>query len=410
MHSVRFERAEPDRLAIVERAIDYHIRPGFERFSNEAELAQIEMDAMCAAPSPAALDIARRRFAALVSALLPRAAEALGRSEHVFAAPCRRPDGSYAVAVAGSNGEILHIADLPSRGHDVTFDPVSGKAVVFARRPGTFALVFYITGAGEPQTITSPPGHHFYGHGVFSADGRLLYAAENAFETATGKIGIYDCTDGFRRKGALASHGIGPHEVLLMPDNRTLVVANGGIETHLGYGRQKLNIPLMKPSLAYLDTATGDLIDQVVLPQALHKLSIRHLCVDGGGAVWFGCQYEGGSGDDVPLLGRHRPGAEPELFGAEGGLCQSMKHYVGSVAANADGSLVAATSPRGGVAIMLEADSGRIVSSRNLPEVCGAAADGAGFVHSTHRGLLDIQGHAVSSQTIAAWDNHLLRI
>jgi predicted lipoprotein len=59
---------ETDRLAIVNRAIEYHIRPGFERFSNEAELAQIDMDALCEAPSPAALDIARRRFAALVSA------------------------------------------------------------------------------------------------------------------------------------------------------------------------------------------------------------------------------------------------------------------------------------------------------------------------------------------------------
>jgi hypothetical protein len=271
-------------------------------------------------------------------------------------------------------------------------------------------MAFDITGAGEPQTITSPPGHHFYGHGVFSADGRLLYAAENAFETATGVIGIYDCTDGFRRKGALASHGTGPHELLLMPDNRTLVVANGGIETHPDFGRQKLNIPLMKPSLAYIDIATGDLVDQVFLPQALHKLSIRHLCADGGGAVWFGCQYQGGQGDDVPLLGRHRRGAEPELFGAEGGLCRSMNHYVGSLAANSDGSLVSATSPRGGIAVMIEAETARIVSTRSLPDVCGVAADGPGFAHSTHSGIFDIHGHEFSSHKIAAWDNHLLRI
>ena len=345
-----------------------------------------------------------------LSALLPRAAEALERSDYVFAAPCRKPDGSYAVAVAAGNGDILHIAGLPDRGHDVTFDPVSGKAVVFARRPGTFAVAFDLTSSGVPLTITSPPGHHFYGHGVFSADGRLLYSAENAFETAQGVIGIYDCTDGFRRKGALESHGIGPHEILLMPGSKTIVVANGGIETHPDFGRQKLNIALMKPSLAYIDAATGDLVDQIYLPVALHKLSIRHLCVDGAGAVWFGCQYEGATGDEVPMLGRHRPGREVELIAADEGLCRSMKHYVGSVAANSDSSLIAATSPRGGVAVMLDAETGRVVSSRTLPDVCGAAADGTGFAHTTHDGLFDVHGRAVSSGTIAAWDDHLLRI
>jgi len=29
------------------------------------------------------------------------------------------------------------------------------------------------------------------------------------------------------------------------------------------------------------------------LPPELHRLSIRHLVLDGTGAVWFGCQYMG---------------------------------------------------------------------------------------------------------------------
>ena len=113
---------------------------------------------------------------------------------------------------------------------------------------------------------------------------------------------------------------------------------------------------------------------------------------------------------DVPLLGRHRPGTEPELFAGQSDLCRSMKHYVGSLAANVDGTLVAATSPRGNMAVILEAGTGRIVSTRTMPEVCGAASDGSGFAHSTPAGLLDIQGRAFSSPAVAAWDNHLLRI
>jgi hypothetical protein len=345
-----------------------------------------------------------------LSSLMPASLDALERSDDVFAAACQRADGGFAVAVAAGNGEILHIADLPGRGHDVAFDPVSRQAVVFARRPGTFAVVFDVSGGRAPVTITSPPGHHFYGHGVFSPDGRLLYAAENAFETATGMIGVYDCTDGFRRIGALESRGVGPHEVLLMPDRKTLVVANGGIETHPDYGRQKLNIPMMKPSLVYLDMATGDMVEQVALPPELHKLSIRHLAIDGAGSVWFGCQYEGSETDDVPLVGRHRPGSEVELFGAQTGFCRDMRHYIGSVAASSDGSLVAVTSPHGGRAVVLDAESGRIVSSLAMRDVCGAAGDGPGFALTSHGGVLDIGGRTYRAPAVAGWDNHLLRI
>lgn len=345
-----------------------------------------------------------------LSSLMPGGLDALERSDHVFAAACQRTDGGYAVAIAASDGEILHVADLPGRGHDVTFDPVSRQAVVFARRPGTFAVVFDIAGGRDPVTITSPPGHHFYGHGVFSPDGRLLYAAENAFETAAGVIGIYDCTDGFRRIGALESRGVGPHEVLLLPDRKTFVVANGGIETHPDYGRQKLNIPVMKPSLAYVDMATGDIVDQVFLPPALHKLSIRHIAIDGAGFVWFGCQYQGSEADDVPLVGRHRPGSDMTLFGDGTGFCRDMKQYIGSVAANADGTHIAVTSPHGGRAVVLDAASGQIVATRTMRDVCGAAGDGSGFALSSHRGVLDIGGRTGRSPAIAGWDNHLLRI
>ena len=45
---------------------------------------------------------------------------------------------------------------------------------------------------------------------------------------------------GTSRIGELASFGVGPHEVVLMPDGATLVVANGGIRTHPDRDRAKL--------------------------------------------------------------------------------------------------------------------------------------------------------------------------
>ena len=104
------------------------------------------------------------------------------------------------------------------------------------------------TGSGAPLTIASVAGRHFFGHGVFSPDGALLYATENDFENAAGMIGIYDARANFERIGEFPTHGVGPHELLLLDDGRTIAIANGGIETHPDFGRAKLNIPTMKPS------------------------------------------------------------------------------------------------------------------------------------------------------------------
>ena len=74
-------------------------------------------------------------------------------------------------------------------------------------------------------------------------------------------IGIRDAEDGYRQIGEFASQGIGPHELVLMPDGGTLAVANGGIRTHPDNDRAMLNLDTMQPSLAYLDLASGRLRD-----------------------------------------------------------------------------------------------------------------------------------------------------
>ena len=59
-------------------------------------------------------------------------------------AACRRPDGTYSVVVLNLDGTVLRELPLEGRGHDIALDRPSGRAVVFARRPGSFALAFDI--------------------------------------------------------------------------------------------------------------------------------------------------------------------------------------------------------------------------------------------------------------------------
>ena len=319
----------------------------------------------------------------------------------------RRDPSGHAVVVLDDAGRTILAEPLPGRGHGAAVSPDGRSAVVLARRPGRFALVLDLERRRRTTLFTTPPDRHFCGHGLFSADGRLLYATENDFEAERGVLGVYDARKGFRRVGELDTHGIGPHEAVLLRDGRTIVVANGGIATHPEYPRRKLNLASMQPSLVHLDSATGELLDRVVPPARLRQLSLRHLAEAGSGTIWFGGQYEGPRADRVELVGWHRRGRGLALVPPPEGGYETLRGYVGSVAASPDGSRVAATSPRGGRLVVWDARSCLPLETHRIADVCGVAPGKRGFVASDGMGRVWMGGAIVSRVDRAQWDNHL---
>lgn len=360
--------------------------------------------------------IDRRTFLALAggAALAPQGAWA---SEEALFLGARLNGGRFEAAVIDERGRDRLVLPLEARGHSFAVDAPRRRAVAFARSPGRFAIAFDVEGRDAPQAIAAAPGRHFYGHGVFTGDGRLMLATENDFEAGRGVIGVYDATDGFRRLAEFASQGVGPHEAVLLDDGRTLCVANGGILTHPDYGRAKLNLATMAPSLAYIDIASGAVVEQAALAPELHQLSIRHMAVDAAGDVWFGCQYEGAASERPPLVGRHRRGRPAELFAGPRDVLHAMQNYVGSVALDASGTVLATSSPRGGLIAFWDTQSGRHLGHRLLPDGCGIAPAARGRVLATSgRGAILSAGWnsqdvlAEPGKAGPAWDNHLRRL
>lgn len=350
--------------------------------------------------------------AGFATSLMPRQALALERSELVFASSVQTAAGGYGAVLLGERGELIASIDLPDRGHDITISREAGRGVVFARQPGTFALVFDPAGREAPVTLTSVAGRHFFGHGVFSPDGRLLYATESDFEAAQGVVGIYDASDGYRRIGEFPTYGTGPHEMLLMPDGVTFVVANGGIETHPDFGRAELNIETMDPSVVFIDRRDGTLVGQLRLDAGLHQLSIRHMAIDGRGRVWFGCQYKGAPADSPQLVGHATLDGEISLVELPPETLADLRNYVGSVAASADGNTVAVSSPEGDLLVAIDVEGRRPVLVETLRNGCGLAADGAGFVATSGEGeMIGIAGAERDRQSFDfLFDNHVLRV
>jgi hypothetical protein len=347
--------------------------------------------------------------AAMVS-LPGRASRAL--EPELFAASRTDDRGNTQAAVFTLAGDEQTV-ELPGRGHDIALTPGGGTWVMFARRPGRFGVAVSL--GAEPIWFAAKPGRHFFGHGAFSSDGRLLYSTENDYERAAGMIGVRDATGGYKQIGEFSAHGMEPHDIALLADGRTMVIANGGIRTHPDHGADELNLAEMQPSLMYVDAATGDLLEEHRLAPALHQLSIRHLAAGANDTVVFGCQYRGPEEDTPALIGFHRRGETPVIVEAPAGMQKALRNYIGSVTADRSGSIVAASAPRGNQVTYWDVAGRRYLGANHLMDGCGLAPThrSASFLLTSGEGWLVTAGPGIAISRQASrfqWDNHAILV
>ncbi len=323
-----------------------------------------------------------------------------------YLSAAKRADGSYALFGLDPAGQIRFSIPLPTRGHAAAAHPTQPIAVAFARRPGTYAIVLDCVTGAEITQIQAPTGHHFYGHGAYSADGNTLFTTENHIETGEGVIGVWE---NYRRVGSFPSNGIGPHEILRLPESETLIVANGGIHTHPDTGRAKLNIDTMLPNLSYL-SPLGEVLEMVTLPHP--KNSIRHIAVRTDGLVGMAMQWQGDVAEVPPLLALHRMGEQPVDIKAAPAQHRWLKGYAGSIAFAQNS--VGITSPRGGVAQIFDVETTALQAEFRRPDICGLASFGAAFTATDGLGhVVRLDGTTetlLSHTTTLSWDNHLVSI
>ncbi len=321
------------------------------------------------------MPIDRRSFLLALTGLgLSPAGVLSARSQRdMFVTTGRDADGAFHAAILDECGQIAANTPLPARGHDAAIHPQKRESVVFARSPGRFAIAFGPDRLEPPMAFKTRDDRHFCGHGTYSPEGILLYATENAFETGEGVISIRDATDGYRQVGEFSSYGIGPHDLALLGDGRTLVIANGGIATHPDSGDRVLNAMSMAPSLVYIDRQSGSVIERHTLDEPLTNLSIRHLAVGPGDMVFFGCQHKGSRRAEPPLVGRHKLGRKPEFLRAPTSSHRAMRGYVASVAVDASGTVVAASAPHGNRVTYWDVATGAYLGHTALNDSAGIA-------------------------------------
>jgi hypothetical protein len=326
-------------------------------------------------------------------------------------------NGRYAVVAVGNDGEIAFDLDLAGRGHGLAVRPNSSEALCFARRAGKFALVIDTLAGAVVTEISTAPGRHFSGHGLFARGGDLLLATENDEDKHRGVIGLYDANANYKRLGEFPTFGVGPHDLALLPDAKTLVVANGGIDKrHDDTGGIELSN--IHSDLVYLDWQSQKLMERVTLEPQFARLSIRHLAVTEAGDVAAALQDSADVPDlDWPLGFLHRPGSAPRWLAAPQGGWGRLRGYCGAAAVDSGAGLIAMSSPRGNC-IGLWDESGAALETLDIHDGCGLSATGiAGqlAVSSGSGELFAVSRDAAVPSPLGAngefrFDNHMMRI
>jgi len=332
-----------------------------------------------------------------------------------YVATARKGMKDYCVLLLRADGSIIREVPLKARGHDIAYDRSSGRVAVFARRPGVFGVAFDIDKATPPHIFTPGKDRHYYGHGGFSQDGRLLYTSEADVDSERGLIGIYDVARGYKKIGEHPSYGIGPHEIMLLADGKTIAVGNGGLDTVPDAGRENLNVDTMEPSLAFVDAESGKLVAKHAMTGDLKSLSIRHVTQDKTGLIWFGGQWEGSPSETPQIVGSAGLDRELKLVDAPGGG-KDLRGYIGAMAVSNDGRFIAASAPKAGHVLYVDSETGQVVGKSDLKDVCGLSSEGEhNFAASSGFGVIryeTAQARVVSEHTLQdiAFDNHLRRI
>jgi hypothetical protein len=330
----------------------------------------------------------------------------------VSAARIGETDGGVRIDAQGLTGFTL-----PGRAHG----PVrlaNGDVALVGRRPGSFAAILNLRDPqARPHTFSPVRGHRFAGHAAIHPDGRTLVTSEIDAETGAGAVVLRDASQGAPR--AAFAVGIEPHDLLFAQGGSRLIVAVGGIAKAADVKGPPINAGNIESAILELDPSSGAILKRHILGAPMRSLSLRHMALaPAGETVAFGMQDQDRA-QLRPLVGVLRVGGDLSLLPLPSEDQGALRSYIGSVAIDASGRFVAATSPKGGMVGLWSLASGRWLGAFALADVCGLAADGEPGCFWASSGLGDVaklgagpEGFRSQAhwQAPAAFDNHLLRI
>ena len=207
------------------------------------------------------------------------------------------------------------------------------------------------------RRVSTLDTREFYGHSAFSPDGKLWYCTEAVVGDGSynGVLAVRDAHSFELRPENFPTHGIAPHDCILIDDGETLVVTNGG-----GASTDADN----PASVAYVNVKTGEA--RRVLKFKNERINAGHIAISSKGELICVSAPR----DDIAKDSPHWRGAisfyypdKDEFVTADDPIREKMLKETLSVAFHEPSRIVAATNPEGNIITFWDFDTAKLVKS-----------------------------------------------
>lgn len=296
--------------------------------------------------------------------------------------------------------------------HGFALDPRNPhRALVFEKR-GPGAAEVDLREAKFVRALQTSAGRAFYGHGTFSKSGDVLFVAETELETRQGLLSVWDGRT-LAPLGQFPTYGEKPHDVLLSPDGRRLVVTNGGGAFPDGDA----------PCVTVIDVKSRKLLEKHVFTDP--RINAGHVKLSArGDLVVASAPRDGLPKTEHGALSLKAPGGALTTLSNPLEVTRAMTGETLSLAIHEPTRRVMATNPDGNLVTVWNLVDQTFVKSFSLPlargvmltldgahfVVCHAATATVSFISTKTLELvpeLDIEKSFVAGSHLFAWNGAL---
>jgi hypothetical protein len=146
----------------------------------------------------------------------------------------------------------------------ISIDPNNDQRLVLYEKKGPGACVVDLNAGRMTREISPQDGCHFYGHGAFSTDGKLVYATETYLNNQQGTIIVRDAKD-LQILGEFPRYGANPHDCSLFDNGNLMAITNAGGEI----------LSSEPPAVTYVEVSSSRLVE--IIEMGHEKIITGHL-------------------------------------------------------------------------------------------------------------------------------------
>lgn len=131
---------------------------------------------------------------------------------------------STKLILSGSDGNFKTI-QAPCKAHEVCVNPVNRSQVFGPSKWGKSAYLADIKKLSLIKTVEAAEGESFYGHSLYSQDGKNIFCSMMDEKKNEGFISVRD-SQTLAELGRFPSNGIAPHQMRWVEQDKTIAVIN----------------------------------------------------------------------------------------------------------------------------------------------------------------------------------------